>query len=466
MDIKQQIISWVEAHEREFYTDLAKLIEVDSAKADALPGAPYGKNCADVLAVAQRILGESGFESTNHDNYVITADLNDEDTDLGILAHLDIVPVGDGWSVPPLKLTEDEHNIYGRGTADDKGPALAAFYAMRAIKELGLVLSKNCKLILGADEECGSSDIKHYFASNPIPPNTLSPDAEYPVINIEKGGLHADASAAWEKEDVLPRIGYVDAGIKLNVVPASAKAYLVGLTADDVAPYLGSAQEKTGAAFAATNANDGVIIQCTGANAHASTPYEGNNALTALNTLLAALPLKGRGADLVRGLTHIFPHNDYYGVAAGVAQEDDLSGKLTITLDILQIDDTSAIAQADCRAPICASDENLTDVMRRKYAQIGFEMADNKMFPPHHVSEESPLVQTLLSVYESYTGDKGSCIAIGGGTYVHSLPGGVSFGASFLGTNNNMHAPDEFAVKQHLMLTIQMYAQTIWELCR
>ena len=42
----------------------------------------------------------------------------------------------------------------------------------------------------------------------------------------------------------------------------------------------------------------------------------------------------------------------------------------------------------------------------------------------------------------------------------------MSFGAAFPGVNNNMHAPDEFAVKQHLLLTIEMYAQVIANLCK
>lgn len=466
MDIKQSIIAWAEAHEREYLADLKELIAIDSAKGEALPGMPYGKGCADVLAKAQEILGKHGFDTINHDNYVITADLNDAETELGVLAHLDIVPTGDGWKLPPLEMREDEEKIYGRGTADDKGPALAAFYAMRALRELQVPMSKNCRLILGADEECGSSDIHHYFESNPVPPKTLSPDADYPVINIEKGGIHANAYAKWEKETVLPRIAYVDAGIKFNVVPASCKAKVLGMTPDALSAYLKAAADKTKCTFSAAADEDGTVISVEGVNAHASTPYEGNNALTALNELLAALPLQGEGAKLVRGLAKLYPHNDFYGEAAGIAQEDEVSGKLTISFDIFKMDDTGATVCADCRAALCATDETLTDVLRARYAELGLEMEDVKMFAPHYVPEDSPLVQELLHVYEDYTDQEGRCIAIGGGTYVHSLEGGVSFGAAFPGVNNNMHAPDEFAIKKHLILTIEMYAQVIADLCR
>ena len=182
--------------------------------------------------------------------------------------------------------------------------------------------------------------------------------------------------------------------------------------------------------------------------------------------LLAALPLKGKGAEIVKGLNAMYPHGDFYGVGAGVAQEDAISGKLTIPLDILKMDETSVLALSDCRAALCANDENLTEVLKAKYAAIGLTMEDKKMNPPHHVSEESELVQELLKVYEDYTGLKGECIAIGGGTYVHHLEGGVSFGAAFPGVNNNMHGPDEFAIKAHLIQTIEMYAQVIADICK
>ncbi len=466
MEIKDRIISWAQAHQEEFFEDLKLLVSVDSSKGEATEGKPFGQGCAQALKVAQDILSKAGFASENHENYVVTTDLNDGETVLGVLAHLDIVPTGDGWSFPPLDMRQDEEKVYGRGTADDKGPALAAFYAMRAVRELGLEVKKNCRLILGADEECGSSDIRHYFSTHPVPRYTLSPDADYPVINIEKGGLHADAAAQWEKEDVLPRIARIEAGIKVNVVPATAQALILGMEKAEVERYLSSAREKTGAAFTAEDAPGGVRIACKGENAHASTPEKGVNALTALLTLLAALPLEGKGAGIARGLTHIFPHGDFYGAGAGIAQEDRESGKLTIALTVLKMDEGGVRAQADCRAPLCATDENLTDVMRAKYASIGLAMDDNKMYPPHHVPKDSPLVLTLLSVYEDYTGEKGRCIAIGGGTYVHNLEGGVSFGAAFEGVNNNMHGPDEFAYKRHLLLTIMMYAQVIWELCK
>ncbi len=466
MNTKEKILEWVKAHEREYIEDLAKLIEVDSAKGAAKENMPFGEGCAKVLSVMEGIMEKNGFAPMNDDNYVVTCDLNGQETELGILAHLDIVPVGDGWDYDPLKLSEDEKNLYGRGTADDKGPALAGLYAMRCVRELGLPVTKNAKLILGADEECGSSDIRHYFAHYPVPPMMVSPDADYPIINIEKGGVHCKGSASLPVETVLPRVGWVDAGIKINVIPASCKAKVLGMTKEEVEGYFAKAENETKATYKAENDGDGVIITSFGVNAHASLPEGGNNALTALNHLLCALPLKGEAARLLKNLYEIFPHGDYYGKAAGVAMEDEVSGKLTMTLDMLFVNEKGIRAEADCRAPICATEENLVKVMEKRYADAGFVMDGGEKPEPHYVPADTELVRNLLDIYTEYTGTKGECIAIGGGTYVHHFDNGVAFGPVMPGIETHLHGANEFMPKDNLWITIAMYAQAIVNLCR
>ena len=45
--------------------------------------------------------------------------------------------------------------------------------------------------------------------------------------------------------------------------------------------------------------------------------------------------------------------------------------------------------------------------------------------------------------YETYSGRKGECVATGGGTYVHDIPGGVAFGAGMPGFVSNLHGANE-----------------------
>ena len=77
---------------------------------------------------------------------------------------------------------------------------------------------------------------------------------------------------------------------------------------------------------------------------------------------------------------------------------------------------------------------------------------------------DSLLAQKLLKVYEEQTGLKGECLAIGGGTYVHDIEGGVAFGAEFPNQEHNMHGADEFIEIETLSKNSKIFAHSIVEL--
>ena len=199
MTTEERISEWMQGRENELVEALAPLIAAESTRSDAKPGKPFGEGPALALERAMELAKCWGFRTENHEGYVGTADLNDRDDGLHILAHLDVVAAGDGWNTNPYCLVRDGDLIYGRGTDDDKGPLVAALLAMRCVRELGLPLTKNAKLIMGTDEESGSEDIAHSYANHPFALYALSPDADFPVTNIEKAHYSPRFSASWEK---------------------------------------------------------------------------------------------------------------------------------------------------------------------------------------------------------------------------------------------------------------------------
>ena len=207
-------------------------------------------------------------------------------------------------------------------------------------------------------------------------------------------------------------------------------------------------------------------INAKGFTAHASNPSKGKNALTATLELLSQIPFpESTGIEKIRGLNEVFPHGDWAGKSAGVAMSDELSGHLTISLNIIEYDTSRLSGVFDCRAPLCATNENLRDVMKERLNEYGIILGNDDVYPPHHVSEESPFVQTLLKCYELYTGEKGYGIAIGGGTYVHRSKNGVGFGCCMPETDNHMHGADEFAVIDELLTGAKIFTQVIAEIC-
>ncbi len=168
---------------------------------------------------------------------------------------------------------------------------------------------------------------------------------------------------------------------------------------------------------------------------------------------------------MIRRLLELIPHGDTKGEALGIAMEDELSGSLTLAFSLLKVTESGLEGTFDSRCPVCATEENVLQVVRRNMAENGFTLHNDSMKPPHHVDGNSEFVKTLLNAYESYTGRKGECVSMGGGTYVHELKNGVAFGASMPGTDNRMHGADEYAVIEELIVSAKIFAQVIVDLC-
>ena len=145
---------------------------------------------------------------------------------------------------------------------------------------------------------------------------------------------------------------------------------------------------------------------------------------------------------------------------------DEISGELTLNFGVLHFEDGIFKGSLDLRCPLCAKEENVKAVIEKAFVVNGFSfIGEPSMIPVHYVPEDAPVIKTALKVYEEYTGLKGECLAIGGGTYVHDIEGGVAFGIEFHGTDYRIHGADEFAVIDELLLTAKMYAAIIYELC-
>lgn len=467
---KEQISKWVDAHQNEFIEDIKTLVRIPSDKGEALPGKPFGLGPDNALTAALDMAKGYGFKTTNYDGYVGTVDFQeDNDHHLDILSHMDCVPVADGWTVTePFEPVVVDGKLYGRGASDDKGPGVAALYAVRCVKELGIPLKHNVRLIWGTDEECGSEDIEHYYALEPEAKYTFSPDADYPVINIEKGMFRGHISASFEESDALPRVKLLEAGLKINVVPDKCHLEIEGMRKGVAEIYCAGAHEKTGVKFTVSEVDENTIaIDALGAGAHAASPQDGNNAITATLYLISTMHLMpSKQFSALCGLSELAPHGDYNGKGFGVALHDEVSGDLTLSLNVIRVTTTELSADFDSRCPVCANDDNMKNVVMKNCAQKGLTLTDEPMRAPHHVDGNSDFIKTLIGAYEKYTGATNSePIAIGGGTYCHDLKNGVAFGCTFPGTDNHMHGNDEFAVVDELVTSVKIFADAIITLC-
>ncbi len=414
-----QIRQYLESHIDDMTALLRELVAVPSVQGDAEEGFPFGREPARALEIMLRECRKAGFDVENVENYAGSADINSLEAQLAVLTHLDVVPAGDGWSSPPFELTQVGDKLVGRGTIDDKGPAVAAFFAAKAVKELGIPLKKGVRLIFGTNEENGSADLAYYRSKRTLPPMVFTPDGEYPVINAEKGMLRVYFSA---KYSGIP----VRGGTVINAVPA--------VCSDDANDYFGK-------------------------SAHASTPEKGENAITKF------LDIQGNLHPLLNNLSELFPHGEFNGRSCGLGFRDDISGDMTCVLSMLNARDGRLCGGIDIRFPLDRTNAEISGIICEKLRSAGFEIDSCEGVEPHCTDENSTFVQALLKTYERVTGKNGRCIAIGGGTYVHEIEGGVAFGAEFPGEDGHMHSPDEFITVGNLLKNAEIMAEAIAEIC-
>ena len=260
----------------------------------------------------------------------------------------------------------------------------------------------------------------------------------------------------------------MDAGLKINVVPDKCHVEIEGMRRSVAEIYCAGASERTGVKFTVTTLDKhSIAIDAQGVGAHAAFPEGGNNAITATLDLLASMHLAPCDQrEKLEALSILFPHGDWEGAGLGVKMADEISGPLTLSLNILHVTASGLSAQFDSRCPICANDENMKNVVAARCAGYGLMLEDTPMKPPHHVPEDSPFIRTLLDAYGKYTGDvDAKPLAIGGGTYCHEIQNGVAFGCTMPGTDNRMHGNDEFAVVEELIVSAKIFADVIASLC-
>ena len=296
---------------------------------------------------------------------------------------------------------------------------------------------------------------------------TEKSDADFPVINVEKGSYSSDFTAQWTEDEKLPRILSVKGGFRRNVIPDKAEAVLEGIDLEKIRSACAQYSVESGVAFEAEEKNHKIFVKAKGRAAHASTPEVGANAVTAMVEFLSRLPMAdSEGFSKLCAVSRIFPHGDWAGEAAGVKMSDEVSGPLTIAFSVFEYSLTGLIGMFDSRVSLCANNQNMRDVLVDAFGKAEIHLGNLTMRPGHHVPADSPFIRTLLRCYEQYTGKKGECIAIGGGTYTHNLRNGVAFGCADPTVDNHMHGADEFAVIDQLVLSAKIFAQVIIDICQ
>ncbi len=438
----------------EIVSKLQELIKIPSELTTFDPeriGAPFGEPIRDALDWFLALGQKDGFITENLDGYAGHIILGNQDTFVGSIGHLDVVPAGNNWKYPPYGAVIDNGNLYGRGTSDDKGPTIAVYYAMKILKDLDIPLKHQIKLILGTDEETAWRCVDYYFKKYPqAPVSGFIPDADFPLIYAEKGISRIELYADVKDSDIVT----FDGGQRDNMVPDFAKVTLVNRK--DYKKLFDTYQSKHGIDGSATLNGNIVTIEVSGKSAHGSLPEEGVNAID----LLMGFLIENESSPFTK-LYEDTLYQDLHGKKMDIYHKDEEMGPTTSNLGVMHIKDSKATLYLNYRYPHGIIFSEVVEKIKKFYPTANAE---------HHKAllyndPNSPLIQTLLKVYQDHTNDLiHQPFSIGGGTFARAMPNVVAFGAHFLGTPSYIHQPDEFINIDELLLATAIYADALYRL--
>lgn len=453
-----------EARKDELIRELQELIQIESVLDEeaATEQAPFGPG---PLAALNWLLAkgkEQGMTTKIIDNMAGHIEMGEGDELLGILCHVDVVPAGDekNWQYPPFKGVIENGKLFGRGAIDDKGPTMAAWLAMKLIKDTGIPLTKRVRMIIGSDEESGFRCVNRYFEKEEMPTIGFAPDADFPLINAEKGiallGFHQKTKIQ-EDEQLIS----FKAGKRSNMVPDLAEA-VVRNVSDDIVDQLQAYLQTIPYAGSLINTGSEYKITIQGKSAHAMEPEKGVNAAVLLAEFLQHILSSKAGQEFVQFMVEVFSSN-HLGTAIGLNYADHMSGETTLNAGVVTFDH-------EHRGEILVSmrysvtypfDEKIT-AAQKQLASSPFTLDVQSDSKPHYVSADDELVQTLESVYRSYTNDQTTpLLSTGGGTYARVMKKGVAFGMLFPGEPDVAHQANEFVVVENLVKAAAIYAEAI-----
>lgn len=420
-------------------------------------------------------LGRSmGFKATNIEDLGGIIEFGEGEKTIGIIAHLDTVPEGTGWKFPPFEGQVQDGKIYGRGAIDDKGPAISALYALKAIKDLGMKPARKIQIIIGIDEETVWNTTPQLLKKIKEPNFSFVPDSKFPIVIAEKGLLWLEIKkdftpATVEAQTTAPIIikEMHGGGESLNIVPDYCEATLLrteGNTEAIEEKLKGFLQKEKSFNLKLEKNRSALKLLSYGKSAHAFSCDEGQNAISQLISFLSQLDIAEEQKQFLN-IYHTKIGMEHFGDSLGLALEDELTGKLTVSPGFILLDEKSVTLKVDLRYPASEQLASLKTKTKSSFQVFGGTLKMIDSLESLRFPEDDPNIRKLLRVYRDFTGDsKAEPLGMGGTTFAKAFKRAVGFGPTFPGMAKVEHQPDEYMEIAHLMKCTELYTLALKEL--
>lgn len=404
----------VKQRQDELVNDLFDLIKIDSLldEDNKTEGAPFGPKVREALDYVLNKGQADGFKTKDLEGYAGIISLGEQDDCISVLGHLDVVPASGEWFSGPFEPIIKDGYIVGRGSGDDKGPTVAAYHALKILKDLGYTFKHRIDLILGCDEETGMRCMDYYKTKEKLPLKGIVPDADFPVIFAEKGILQFDLVFKNTTQIVSMK-----AGSRPNIVIDHAVVTLNEPINEELFGFYKTSQNLDGKGA-------GNSFELFGKAFHASLPHYGNNAAMHALSFVSAQTNDSLLAQITKGLRNTF------GSGVSIAQDAQSMGALTMSLGVVDIDEENIRLTLDIRYPRETNAEFILDQIQSTFKEAVLENVHDS--EPLYNDPQSDLVKACISAYQKVSGDYDTpAKTMGGGTYARTLPNHVAFGSDF-----------------------------------
>jgi succinyl-diaminopimelate desuccinylase len=441
----------VEKNESTLLKRLYGLLKIESVldRFDPSRNAPFGEGVNEALHYMLDLAKKDGFVTKNINNYAAHIEFGEGEELLGILCHVDVVPANrsEKWESDPFHPELRDGKIYARGAMDDKGPTMAAYMALKLLRDHveDFAPKKRIRIILGTDEESGWRGLKEYFKTEEMPTIGFAPDALFPLIYGEKGFFNFTFEGTYEPG---PLVEFYS-GLRSNVVPDEAYAILDVDLKEAFERFLGANNYR-----GSVEGNKYII---KGKAAHAMAPDTGLNAGYLLAQFL--------NEHIENGFIQVIAEKllfDALGEKLAIDYYDEEMKNLTMNNGIFRYSKEKVSIHFNCRYPKGYDVPKAEATLKKEAKKYGLEYVFESNRPVHYNDPNADLVQTLLSVYREGTGDlESQPITIGGGTYARSIPNGVAFGMAFPGRIEVAHQANEHVSKSDYLAGTMLYMAAI-----
>ncbi len=477
---KKNYIEIIDQNSAQMIECLQNLVRIDSVQEASEEGMPFGKGVHEAFLYALAMGEKEGYVTKNVDNYGGHIDIGEGDETVGILIHVDVVPEGSGWTYEPFGGEIVDGRMYGRGTADDKGPFVACFYAVKAILESGMELKKKVRIIIGLDEETGWKGMDYYLQREEKPDIGFAPDGDFPVIRGEKGilifemkkplGTKTNAEVDFAKDkDAVQAIELLElkGGLAANSVAEVSKAVLAGADYTQVQSNIDKLVAEHSYDIKTRIEEGKLILETKGVSSHGAMPEKGLNAISIMMACFEGV----QWADVhVSQFVEMYNKHigfDVHGNYIGCGFEDEESGKLAFNVGKVELGEGELVLTINIRYPFCTSETEVMKAVRDTGAHYGMSTDDIRAQAPLYFSEDDEYIQLLMGIYQKYTGDlETKPSIIGGGTYARAMDNMVAFGMLFPGEVDSMHQKDESISIENFIKATKIYAEVIAELAK